>query len=94
MHITGVFVKAYLANAVKAKSTLRPVLALVSINGIPHSCKYKLTFIYITSTYIYYLHAHALLTYDTHNLQALTIPPALDLSKRRGGKGVFSKTIR
>lgn len=29
----------YFATAVKAKSTLRPVLALVSMKGSPYSCK-------------------------------------------------------
>lgn len=31
--------RTYLATAVKAKSTLRPVLALVSMKGSPYSCK-------------------------------------------------------
>lgn len=31
--------ETYFATAVKAKSTLRPVLALVSMNGSPNSCK-------------------------------------------------------
>lgn len=31
----------YLATAMKARSTLTPVLALVSINATPYSCKSK-----------------------------------------------------
>lgn len=31
--------RTYFAIAVKAKSTLRPILALVSMKGSPYSCK-------------------------------------------------------
>lgn len=31
--------RTYFATAVKAKSTLRPILALVSMKGSPYSCK-------------------------------------------------------
>lgn len=37
--VWGVTARTYFAMAVKAKSTLRPVLALVSMKGSPYSCK-------------------------------------------------------